>query len=167
LFAGAAALARPERAPQLPAKKDEPPQELEPTKLSNHAVLVGYGRVGKLIAQGLGGIPLLAIEEGAAAQEALRAAAIETISGNAAQDAVLHAANLQGARLLFVAIPEAFEAGQIVQQARKANPALPIIARAHFDAEVEHLLSLGATQVVMGEREIAHAMLDFALAPKA
>lgn len=164
LFGAAAALARPERAP-LPTKKDEPPQKLEPTKLSNHAVLVGYGRVGKLIAQGLAGIPLLVIEDGAEAQEALRAAAIETISGNAAQDAVLHAANLPGARLLFVAIPEAFEAGQIVQRARKANPSLPIIARAHFDAEVEHLRSLGATQVVMGEREIAHAMLEFALKP--
>jgi len=49
-----------------------------------------------------------------------------------------------------------------VQQARRANPGLPIVARAHFDAEVEHLLSLGASKVVMGEREIALAMLDFA-----
>jgi CPA2 family monovalent cation:H+ antiporter-2 len=61
-----------------------------------------------------------------------------------------------------VAIPQAFEAGQIVQQARRANPRLPIVARAHFDAEVDHLLSLGATTVIMGEREIALAMLDFA-----
>ena len=67
-----------------------------------------------------------------------------------------------GSVLLFVAIPEAFEAGQIVQQARRANPGLPIVARAHFDAEVEHLLSLGASKVIMGEREIALAMLDFA-----
>ena len=44
----------------------------------------------------------------------------------------------------------------------KANPALPIVARAHFDGEVDHLLRLGASQVVMGEREIAAAMLDFA-----
>jgi len=63
---------------------------------------------------------------------------------------------------LFVAIPQAFEAGQIVQQARRANPKLPIVARAHFDAEVQHLLAMGASRVVMGEREIALAMLDFA-----
>ncbi len=164
LFAGAAALARPEN-PARPAKEKEPPRVLAPTTLSNHAVLVGYGRVGKLVAQGLGGTPLLAIEEGADAQEALRAAGIETITGNAAQDDVLRAANLAGAAMLFVAIPEAFEAGQIVEQARKANPSLPIIARAHFDAEVEHLLSLGASKVVMGEREIAQAMLAFAAPP--
>jgi len=49
-----------------------------------------------------------------------------------------------------------------VQQARRANPALPIVVRAHFDAEADHLLSLGASKVVMGEREIALAMLGFA-----
>jgi CPA2 family monovalent cation:H+ antiporter-2 len=89
---------------------------------------------------------------------------VEHIRGNAARDDVLKAANIPGARLLFVAIPQAFEAGQIVEQARKANPGLPIVARAHFDAEVEHLQKLGASQVVMGEREIALAMLQFAKA---
>ena len=49
-----------------------------------------------------------------------------------------------------------------MQQARRANPDLPIVARAHFDAEVKHLLAMGASRVVMGEREIALAMLDFA-----
>lgn len=87
---------------------------------------------------------------------------IEHIRGNAARDDVLAATNLKGAKLLFVAIPQAFEAGQIVQQARRANPELPIVARAHFDAEVQHLLAMGASRVVMGEREIALAMLDFA-----
>jgi CPA2 family monovalent cation:H+ antiporter-2 len=90
---------------------------------------------------------------------------LEHIRGNAAKDEVLAAANLAKARLLFVAIPQAFEAGQIVQQARATNPGLPIIARAHFDAEVDHLKKMGATQVVMGEREIAAAMLDLARAP--
>ena len=118
---------------------------------------VGYGRVGKLIAQGVKDMPLLVVEEGAVGD-----LGIEHIRGNAARDDVLAATNLAGARLLFVAIPEAFEAGQIVQQARRINPRLTIIARAHFDAEVEHLRTLGASQVVMGEREIALAMLDFA-----
>src|SRR5262249_26120346 len=99
----------------------------------------------------------LVIEEGA-----VEDTGIEHIRGNAAREDVLAAANLNQARILFVAIPEAFEAGQIVEQARKANPALPIVARAHFDAEVEHLSRLGATKVVMGEREIALAMLQFA-----
>jgi CPA2 family monovalent cation:H+ antiporter-2 len=75
---------------------------------------------------------------------------------------MLAAANLASARILFVAIPAAFEAGQIVEQARRAKPDLNIVARAHFDAEVEHLRKLGANSVVMGEREIALAMLNYA-----
>ncbi|HEY0106034.1 MAG TPA: cation:proton antiporter, partial [Rhizomicrobium sp.] len=123
------------------AEPDLPPPAPLPTALSGHAILVGFGRVGRLIAAGLKDrMPLLVIEEGAVGE-----AGIEHIRGNAARQDVLKAANLEGARLLFVAIPEAFEAGQIVQQARRANPQLPILARAHFDAEVEHLTSLGAT----------------------
>jgi len=138
---------------------DRPRPAPEPTALTGHAVLVGYGRVGRLLAGGLrGALPLLVIEEGEVATPG-----IEHIRGNAAREDVLAAANLADAKLLFVAIPEAFEAGQIVQQARRANPALPIIARAHFDAEVEHLKTMGATQVVMGEREIAASMLSLAM----
>jgi CPA2 family monovalent cation:H+ antiporter-2 len=66
--------------------------------------------------------------------------------------------------LLLVAIPEAFEAGQIVEKARRANPDLRIVARAHLDAEIGHLLDHGADKVIMGEREIALAMLEFAKA---
>ncbi|HEY4471053.1 MAG TPA: NAD-binding protein, partial [Stellaceae bacterium] len=84
----------------------------------------------------------------------------EVIQGNAADDRILAAANLGNARMLLVAIPNAFEAGQIVEQARAANPGLEIVARAHFDAEVEHLLRHGADIVIMGEREIARSMLE-------
>jgi monovalent cation:H+ antiporter-2, CPA2 family len=91
----------------------------------------------------------------------LREANIEVIPGNAAQPDVLKAANLPGAKYVMIAIPEAFEAGQVVQQARAANPKSQIIARAHSDAEVEHLNSLGANTVIMGEREIAREMIEY------
>ena len=150
--------AKREASPNVPPAPDLPRPAPERTTLTGHAVLVGYGRVGRLIADGIkGSMPLLVIEEGAVCDPG-----IAHIRGNAAKDDVLAAANLPVAKLLFVAIPEAFEAGQIVQQARRANPGLPIVARAHFDAEVEHLLSHGASLVIMGEREIAQAMLDFA-----
>ena len=153
--------AKREASPNVAPAPDLPRPAPERTALTDHAVLVGYGRVGKLIADGIkADMPLLVLEEGAVGDPG-----IEHIRGNAAKDDVLAAANLGAARLLFVAIPEAFEAGQIVQQARRANPNLPIVARAHFDAEVDHLISHGASKVVMGEREIAAAMLDFAQKP--
>ena len=54
---------------------------------------------------------------------------------------------------------DAFEGGQVVAQARELNGALPIIARAHSEVEIEHLRKHGATKVVMGEHEIAKAMI--------
>jgi voltage-gated potassium channel Kch len=59
-----------------------------------------------------------------------------------------------------VAIPDAFEGGQAVMQAREANPDLLIIARAHSEEEVLHLKKHGATTVIMGELEIAKAMIE-------
>jgi CPA2 family monovalent cation:H+ antiporter-2 len=71
----------------------------------------------------------------------------------------VRAANIAAARCLLVAIPDAFEGGQVVEQARAANPGLPIIARSHSEAESAHLLKHGATTVIMGEHEIAKAMI--------
>ena len=136
-------------------------EDLIPTSLKGHAVLVGYGRVGQLVGESLTreGWSLLVIEDATDIVERLRAQSFEVVSGNAAERRVLMAANLKDARLLIVAIPNGFEAGQIIEQARAANPAIDIIARAHFDAEVEYLSKLGANAVIMGEREIALAML--------
>jgi CPA2 family monovalent cation:H+ antiporter-2 len=136
-------------------------EPVPPTALSDHVILVGHGRVGSYISQALrpSGVPLLVIEAGDDLAERLKHEGIETIRGNAAASDVLAAANLAGARCLLVAIPEAFEGGQVVAQARAANPTLPIIARVHSEAEIEHFKRHGASRVVMGEHEIAKAML--------
>ena len=154
----------PQPAPgveEAPAKQEP---VLEPTGLSGHAVLVGYGRVGRLVGDGLrhDGVPLLVIENAPEAIRLLRNQGVAFLEGNGADKRVLQAANLAGARILFVAIPEAFEAGQIVEQARRAVPNLHIIARAHIEAEADHLRQFGANTVIIGEHEIARAMLAFA-----
>ena len=132
-----------------------------PTRLSGHVVLVGYGRVGSLVGQALSaeGMPFVVIEDAAKTLEKLAAEHVETISGNAASAEVLALANLQGATRLVLAIPNAFEAGQIILRARAANPQIAVIARAHSDDEVEHLTKLGADTVIMGEREIARGIV--------
>jgi CPA2 family monovalent cation:H+ antiporter-2 len=77
----------------------------------------------------------------------------------------MRAANLPQARSLFVAIPDSFEAGQIVAQARTANSGLEIIAWAHSDAEAKHLTDYGANEVILGADEIADAMVARYRAP--
>ena len=132
------------------------------TTLTDHTILVGYGRVGSLVGKSLkeAGIPFLVIEDADKTVAKLHADEIETVSGNAARGEVFDAANAAAARRLIVAIPNTFEAGQIILRARAANADLLIIARAHSEAEVEHLLGMGANAVVMGEREIARGIVD-------
>lgn len=146
------------------AKVEEEREDLPVTALTNHAVIVGYGRVGSILGARFraDNQPYLVIEERKQTAEAARKEGIEVVSGNAADPRVVTAANLAGARWIFIAIPDGFEAGQVAEQARKINPTLSIIARAHSDAEVEHLQKHKANFVIMGEREIALGMLDYA-----
>ena len=169
----ARAAVEPEQpAPVEPVAEPSPPPEpepvLTPTELIGHVVLVGYGRVGSRVGQALrdAGRTLLVVEDADKPVEALREAGVEVIVGNAATGAVLAACNLPEATHLIVAIPDAFEAGQVVEQARIANPGLIILAQAYTDAEVDHLTGLGANAVITGQREIARGIIEGVLPGK-
>jgi CPA2 family monovalent cation:H+ antiporter-2 len=141
---------------------DDTAVAFQPTSLSGHDVLIGYGRVGSLIGQALArrGVKMVVVEASDDGVEKARQDGAEVLVGNAADPEILTAANVIGAKRLFVTIPEPFEAGQAVQQARAANPTLDILARAHSNAAVEHLSKLGANLVVLGESEIADRMVE-------
>lgn len=167
-FAAEAGPAEPNPGKAEPAPEAKPDLDIVPTSLEDHMVVVGYGRVGALLGAGLlaRGEKLLVIEEQGDAVAAAKRDGAELLLGNAADPAVLAAAGLGRARRLFVAIPGSFEAGQVCEQARRENPALPIVARAHSDAEVAHLTKCGATLTIMGEAEIARAMLALCAMPE-
>jgi monovalent cation:H+ antiporter-2, CPA2 family len=130
------------------------------TTLTDHAVLVGYGRVGRIIAEALkeNGTPYLVVDERAEAIAPLKAEGVFAVEGTAAEPGVLEAVNLPAARWLISAIPNPFEASDLVERARTANPSILIVARAHSEAEVAHLQGFGADHIVLGEREIAREM---------
>ncbi|PVE23205.1 Kef family K(+) transporter [Microvirga sp. KLBC 81] len=147
------------------AQHEQPSIVREPvpvTALTDHVVLVGHGRVGKFISRKLtaSGTPFLVIEANKSQLADLPRDGYETLVGNAADPEIAAAANLKEARCLLVAIPDAFESGQIVEQSRRLNPNLPIIVRVHSAAQEEHAEKFGATRVVMAEQEIARAMVS-------
>ncbi|RDI52381.1 YbaL family putative K(+) efflux transporter [Microvirga subterranea] len=146
---------------QAAAARESTREPLPVTALVDHVVLVGHGRVGGFISSRLlsSNTPLLVIEANEDKVPGLRKEGVEVITGNAANPEVAAAANIAAARCLLVAIPNAFEGSQVVEQARALNPDLPIIARAHSDAEKDHLFKYGASSVVLGEQEIARAMV--------
>lgn len=132
------------------------------SSLTDHAVVVGYGRVGKILVSNLkaAGIPLLVIEDSEQRVAELMAMGVQVIGGNATSEKVLKLANLEAAKSIAVAIPNVFEAGNVVAMAHATKPGLLVLGRAHSDAEIEHLIKQGADTVIMGEREIANGMLN-------
>lgn len=143
-------------------------EEARPTRLTGHTVLVGFGRVGSIVGEGLiaEGKPFIVVEDADNRVAMLRRKGVEVVVGNAASADVLALANVAGARTIVIAIPNVFEAGQVTEQARELNPDILICNRAGTDAEVEHLVKLGADMVVIGEHEIARGMLDRIDAPR-
>ena len=132
-----------------------------PVDLCNHAIVVGFGRVGSLLGKKLieEGIPIVVVENSRPRVEALREQGISAVLGNAARADTMDLARLDCARWLLLTIPNGYEAGEIVTAARVKRPNIEIIARAHYDDEVDYITERGADQVVMGEREIANSML--------
>ena len=140
-----------------------------PVDICNHALLVGFGRVGSLLGEKLmaQGIPLVVVETSRTRVDELRERGISAVLGNAANEEIMELAHLDCARWLLLTIPNGYEAGEIVASAREKCPHIEIIARAHYDDEVDYIIDRGANQVVMGEREIARAMLQLLETPPA
>jgi len=135
-------------------------------RLEDHAVLVGYGRVGVLVAAALRRhqLPFIVVENDRHRAELLTRQAVPVLWGNGSSHETLVAAHAARARLLIVTLPLAWEARRVVELARAVNPRIVVAVRAHQDAEVEWLRGQDSTGLaVMGEREVALGIADFAM----
>lgn len=156
-------LERSERRAQAVREREPTPV---PPDLREHVLIVGYGRVGSELARLLHarGVPVVVIDGEDDRIDRARAAGLLAIRGNAADVRVIGEAAPERARMALLAIPNALEAGEIVAALRAANPTLTVVARAHSDAGVRHLLEHGADGAVMAERELAHSLAEMVLA---
>jgi CPA2 family monovalent cation:H+ antiporter-2 len=144
------------------ARLSQPP----PRGLSGHAILVGHGRVGRVVAAALRrhAQPHVVIEADHQVAEALRAEGVPVVWGDATRAEVLKAARPETARLLVLGLPDAEGCRRVLALARAANPAIIAAARAHDEEEAAFLeREQGVGLVVMGEREIALGIADFAM----
>ena len=133
--------------------------------LVDHALVIGYGRVGSELAGVLRerGVPVLVIDDNVHHVQAAHAAGIPAIRGSAAADKVLAEAHPEKAQIAVLAIPQPLEAGEVLLKLRAINPALTLLARAHSDAEVKYLLEQGADGAVLAERELAHSLAEMVM----
>jgi CPA2 family monovalent cation:H+ antiporter-2 len=150
-------LERPYPNPALDSSEDR--------RLRNHAILVGFGRVGGTVGEALEryGIPYVVIERDRRIVEALRARGVPALSGDATRPGILHLARPERARLLVVATPDPYQARETIRLARQANPKIDIVVRTHNAAEERYLDALEVGRAIMGERELALGMAHYAL----
>jgi CPA2 family monovalent cation:H+ antiporter-2 len=150
------------RGVRRPRLGPPPPEAMQ----EGHAVVVGSGRVGALVTRALRrhGVPVVVVEADRMAAERLKADGVAVIWGDATRPQVLHAAGLDRAGLLVLALPGAVEARAVLDLARAENAALHAIVRTHSDAEAAVLEALDQVGLVMmGEREVALGMAEYAL----
>ena len=133
--------------------------------LRNHAVIVGYGRVGSVVGHALDaqGLKFAVVETHQRIVEELRDKQIVAIHGDATAAGVLDLAAIQHARLLVIASPDGFQARRILELARERNPRVAVVVRTHSSSELAYLIDQGVDRAVMGELELALEMTDYAL----
>ena len=138
----------------------ELPVTITPEQLTGHTVLVGYGRVGRRIADGLveQRSPFVVAELNREAVERLRERGLLAISGDASDPAVMVQTHVARARLLVIAAPDPLRARRMLEIARQLNPLIEAIVRTHTDEEAELLRNTPGVTVFMGEQELASSM---------
>lgn len=137
-----------------------------PQGLSGHAIVVGHGRVGRVVAAALRrhARPYVVIEADHQVAETLRAEGVPVVWGDATRSEVLKAARPEAARLIVLGLPDAAGCRRVLELARAVNAGIIAAARAHDEEEAAFLeRERGVGLVVMGEREIALGMADFAM----
>jgi monovalent cation:H+ antiporter-2, CPA2 family len=135
------------------------------SKWRGHAVIVGYGRVGGPIGRALNeqDLPFVIVESNRWRAEELRAQGLPVVWGDAAAPGVLEAAHVEHARLLVIAAPDGFQARRILELARRVNAGIDTVVRTHGDSDLAYLQRQGVGMALMGERELAFGMMDYAL----
>ncbi len=126
-----------------------------PESMSDHVVVIGFGRVGQHIVNVLVelGIPLIVVEADLDRVEKLMERNIPALYGDAGTSEVIFHAHLTTARLLVVTTPEEAVTDIIVSDARSVAPDLHIVARGASDVGVAQLYELGANYVIHPELE--------------
>lgn len=127
----------------------------------DHAVVIGYGRVGRRVTEGLrrAGLDIIIVDDSQAGRE-LVPPDVPMIHGNAVQASILRAASVESARLLVVALPDSGTTRAVVRELRALNPSAPILARAARPEDEAILPELGATAVVAPEAAGAQLLLE-------
>ena len=135
------------------------------SKLKNHFIVCGYGRVGRALCSYLiqKHIDVVVIEQNPNRVSAMDEDGILYIMGGATDEAILMKAGIKRARGIISVLGSDADNVFLVLIAKRLNPKISVVARANQNETEQTLYSAGADKVVspfaLGARRIAHAIL--------
>ncbi|HEY2963801.1 MAG TPA: NAD-binding protein [Pyrinomonadaceae bacterium] len=125
-------------------------RSLKMSKLRDHFIICGAGRVGSHLIRGLQGVgsPFVVIESDRGKVEALSNQGIAVLVRDATLEESLREAGVERARGLATCLPDDADNVYVVLTARDLNPKLHIVARAAEEQAESKLIRAGANRVV-------------------
>lgn len=138
-------------------------------KLSGHAIICGFGRIGGILARQLHDAkkPFVVVDSDSEKIAAAEALGYLVVVGNATQDDVLERAGIRRALVLASVLPDDAANVFITLTASELNRGLTIIARAENPLTEKKLLRSGARQVILPAAIGAQRIADLIIRPSA
>ncbi|HEY0973053.1 MAG TPA: cation:proton antiporter [Solimonas sp.] len=135
-------------------------EPVAPPLPGGHAVLIGYGRVGRIIGKTMAkaALPFLVIDQNPDIVEKLRKRGWAVVQGDASSPALLRRCRLEEAGLVLIAIPNTTEARRIFDLVRAAYPDIAVVVRTHDETQQTYFMEHGADLAPMAEQEVAQVM---------
>ena len=119
-------------------------------EVQGHVVICGYGRVGQSIGRILHKArqPYIALDNDPVRVREAAVAESAVHYGDSHRGELLVAVGLERASLVVIAVDKAEVALQVVKEARRINPDVPILVRTRDDSQSPELKAAGASEVV-------------------
>jgi voltage-gated potassium channel len=137
-------------------------------RLENHVIIVGFGRIGAMLARELkaGGAQFVVLEQDEKRAADVRERGYLCLVGDATDERALSEAGVARARILATVLPNDAANVFITLSARALNPAIEIIARGEQPSTESKLLQAGAQKVVMPTHMGAERIAELILFPE-
>lgn len=132
------------------SRPDLPDEALEPTAEEGQVLIVGFGRVGRLVGEILmtHDQRFLAIDADPSTVGKGRAEGANVFYGDAAREEMLALCGIETARAVVVTMDAPAKVDEVVKAVRGVRPDIVLIARARDDKHAARLYTLGVTDAV-------------------
>jgi len=160
-----ASVARRLRSVWATARPRDPELAVRPPGGEKHAIVVGYGRVGKVVCSLLKqhGMRYIAVDYDASSVARDRREGDMVYYGNAADPAFLQTCGLMKATGLIITIHSQSVIDKVVDYVRAIRPDILIVSRARDAEHARHLYAIGASDAVPETIEASLQLSEAAL----